>query len=145
MYHRWVARVLLSVLCGIQGIATPVIDLNRTHATNPTWVGHARFHVVWQTLTMVLMAAVEIALIWAGWVDAEHGFYLAVMLAGLSPLAFLLSFAGRRWFGGSLSDPNGIPSLRIALAGRTLDLDMNLVAVIAAVISLATFVAIYRW
>jgi hypothetical protein len=143
--HRWVARVLLSLLCGIQGIATLVIDLNRTHATNPTWVRHARFHVVWQTLTMALLAVVEIALIWGGWVDAERGFYLAVTLAALSPAAFLLSFAGRGWFGGALSDPNGIPPLRVVVGGRTLLVDMNLGAVIAAVLSLAAFVAIYRW
>jgi hypothetical protein len=143
--HRWIARVLLSLLCGIQGIATPVIDLNRTHATNPAWVRHARFHVVWQTLTMVLLAVVEVAVIWGGWMDAERGFYLAAMLAALSPAAFLLSFAVRGWFGGALSDVNGIQPLRVVIGGRALLIDMNLVAVIAAVISLAAFVAIYRW
>ena len=145
MNHRLVARVLLSLLCGIQGIATMLIDLNRTHATNPLWVRHARFHVVWQTFTMVLLAVVEVALIWGGWVDAERGFYLAAMLAAVSPAAFLLSFAGRAWFGGALSDANGIRPLRMAVGGRTLLVDMNLVAVIAAVISLAAFVTIYRW
>ncbi len=122
-----------------------LIDLNRTHATNPLWVRHARFHVVWQTLTMVLLAMIEVALIWGGWVDAERGFYLAAMLAAVSPAAFLLSFAGRAWFGGALSDANGIRPLRMAVGGRTLLVDMNLVAVIAAVISLAAFVTIYRW
>ena len=145
MDHRFVARMLLALLCGIQGIATPLIDLNRTHATNPAWVRHARFHVVWQTFTMVLLAVVEVALIWGGWVDAEHGFYLAAMLAALSPAAFLLSFAGRGWFGGALSDVNGIPPLRVVAGGRSVLVDMNLAAVIAAVISLAAFVAIYRW
>lgn len=145
MDHRWIARVLLSLLCGIQGMATLLIDLNRTHATNPAWVRHARFHVVWQTLTMVLLAVVEVALIWGGYVGAERGFYLAVTLAALSPAAFLLSFAGRVWFGGALSDVNGIQPLRVVIGGRTLLVDMNLVAVIAAVISLAAFVAIYRW
>ena len=145
MDHRWVARILLALLCGIQGIATPLIDLNRTHATNPAWVRHARFHVVWQTLTMVLLAVVEVALIWGPWVDAERGFYMAVALAALSPAAFLLSFAGRAWFGGALSDVNGIQPLRVVVGARTLVVDMNLVAVIAAMLSLAAFVAIYRW
>ncbi len=145
MDHRWVARVLLTLLCGIQGIATPLIDLNRTHATNPTWVRHARFHVVWQSLTMCLMAVVEVAAIWTGWVDAERGFYLAVALTALSPGAFLLSFAGRGRFGGALSDVNGIEPLRVEVGGRTLRIDMNLLAVIAAVISLVALVVIYRW
>ena len=48
MTHQTVARVLLAALCGLQGLATPAIDLNRTHATNFLWPGHARFHIVWQ-------------------------------------------------------------------------------------------------
>ncbi len=37
MDHRNIARVLLSLLCAVQGLATLGIDLNRTHATNPKW------------------------------------------------------------------------------------------------------------
>jgi hypothetical protein len=143
--HRFVARLLLSLLCGIQGISTLLIDLNRTHATNPAWARHARFHLVWQTLTMALLAVVEVALIWGGWMDPERGFYLALTLAALSPMAFLLSYTGRGWFGGALSDPNGIQPLRVVLARRTLLVDLNLVAVIAAVLYLAAMVVLYRW
>jgi hypothetical protein len=37
------ANLALSCLCLIQAITTVVIDLNRTHATNPLWTGHAAF------------------------------------------------------------------------------------------------------
>jgi hypothetical protein len=142
---RWMARVLLSVLCGIQGVATVAIDLNRTHATNPRWVGHARFHVVWQTLTMALLAVVELVLLWGGYVDQGRGFYLALALAGLSPVAFLLSSATRKVFGGTLFDANGIPPLPVRVGSRVVQVDMNLVAVVGALVAMGGIVVIYRW
>jgi hypothetical protein len=143
--HRWVARVLLSLLCGIQGIATVAIDLNRTHATNPRWVGHARFHVVWQTLTMALLAVVELALLWGGYVGEERGFNLALVLTGLSPVAFLVSCATRRAFGGTLFDPNGIPPLPVRVGSRVVTVDMNFAAVVAALVVMGVLVGMYRW
>jgi hypothetical protein len=142
---RWMARVLLSLLCGIQGIATVAIDLNRTHATNPRWVGHARFHVVWQTLTMALLAVVELVLLWGGWVGEERGFYLALALTGLSPVAFMVSCATRRAFGGTLFDPNGIPPLPVRVGSRVVKVDMNLAAVVGALVALGVIVGMYRW
>lgn len=120
------------------------IDLNRTHATNPGWVRHARFHVVWQTLTMALLAVVEVGLIWGNSVGEERGFYLALVLAAVSPVAFLVSWAGRKLFDGALWDSNGIPPLRLTLFRRERSLDMNMVAVVAAVIFLAVVGVAYR-
>jgi hypothetical protein len=137
--------VLLSLLCGIQGIAMVAIDLNRTHATNPRWVGHARFHVVWQTLTMALLAAVELGLLWRGYVGEERGFYLAMLLAGLSPVAFLGSCATRRGFGGTLSDANGILPKRVVIGRRVVLVDLNLAAVVGALMAMGVMVAIYCW
>jgi hypothetical protein len=56
--------VLLTRVCGMRGLATLAIDLPRTHATNPCWSGHARFYVVWQSMNMALLSALEIGLIW---------------------------------------------------------------------------------
>jgi hypothetical protein len=142
--HRLIARVLLSLLCGVQGLATVAIDMNRTHATNPAWVRHARFHVVWQTLTMVLLVVVEIVLIWGGVVGEGRGFYGAEVLAMLSPVAFLLAWAGRKSFGGALSDPNGIPPVQVVLLGRARLVDMNVAAVVVALVALGVLVWIYR-
>lgn len=140
MERTLLARLALSSLCALQGIATVAIDFNRTHATNPLWPGHARFHVVWQTLTVALLSVVELVLIWSGRTD---GFYLATLLAALSPIAFLVAFAARRLFGGTLSDPNGIPPARVNLLGAVRSFDMNLVAVVVALIALALIDAIY--
>lgn len=144
MDHHWVARVLLSLLCAIQGIATVAIDLNRTHATNPLWPGHARFHVVWQTLAVALMSVVELGLLWGRVMSVERGFYLAMLLAGISPVAFLLTCVVRKGFGATLSDPNGIPPMRIKVGSRTVSADGNLAAVVLALISLFVFLLIFR-
>ena len=140
MDRTLVARLALSLLCALQAIATVAIDFNRTHATNPKWPGHARFHVVWQTLTVTLLAVVEVVLIWSG---RTGGFYLASLLAALSPIAFLVAFVARRLFGGTLSDPNGIPPAKVNLLGTVRSFDMNLVAVGVALMAVALIDAIY--
>jgi len=142
--HQLFARIALSFLCAIQGAATIAIDFNRTHATNPFWTGHARFHVVWQSCTVALLSALELLLI--GWAGPAHrdAFYGAALLAALSPLGFLMTFACRRLFGGTLSDPNGIPPLRIVRWGCNLSIDMNLAAVISALFCLGILALIYR-
>lgn len=144
MDHQFVSRVLLSLLCGVQGIATVVIDLNRTHATNPTWARHARFHVVWQTLTMALLAVLEVVLLWGNMVSREGGFYLALLLATVSPVAFLLAWVGRRLFDGALSDPVGIPPVRLVLFGRLRAFDLNMVAVLVALLCVVGIGMNYR-
>jgi hypothetical protein len=44
------ARILLTVVTAGYAVAPLIADLNSTHATNPLWTPHARFHVVWQVL-----------------------------------------------------------------------------------------------
>ena len=144
MNHVLLARIALSSLCVIQAIATVAIDFNRTHATNPLWTGHARFHVVWQSSTVVLLSGLEVVLVWRSGSYADAGFYLAALLAGLSPLGFLTAFVSRRMFGGTLSDPNGIPPARVRVLGKVREVDANLVAVVVAVVVLVAIVTIYR-
>ena len=145
MVHQWLlARLALSGVCALQGLATVAIDFNRTHATNPLWPGHARFHLVWQTITVALLSCVELALVWAHGPYEAQAFSLALVLAAVSPLGFLAACVGRRLFGGTLFDPNGIQPLRVALLGRVRSLDMNLVAVLVALVSLAAIAGICR-
>jgi hypothetical protein len=142
--HLLLARVALSSLCTIQAIATVGIDFNRTHATNPLWIGHARFHLVWQGSTVVFLSALELVLVWSSGPDATLGFYLAALLAALSPMGFLTAFVSRKLFGGTLSDPNGIPAARLHLFGAVRSIDMNLAAVLGALVSLSAILAVYR-
>jgi hypothetical protein len=120
------AEVALTFLCVVQAIATVAIDLNRTHATNPLWPGHARFHLVWQSSTVVLLSVVGLFLIWHRGPCEAQRFYLAALLAALSPLGFLTAFISRRLFAGTLSDPNGIRPARLWLLGSLRTIDVNL-------------------
>jgi len=138
------ARVLLSGIAVTQGLAALKIDLHRSHATNPLWLPHARFHLVWQVLNLALLALAEVALVW--WIGPfpEGRFYLAACLIAITLAAFLGAFATMRLYAGALFDWNGILPLKMKIGGRILQLEMNMVAVLLASIVLVIAVAIYR-
>jgi hypothetical protein len=142
--HQRLARVSLSTLCVIQGVAQLAIDLNRTHATNPRWTGHARFHVVWQSITVGLLAGIQLILIWLRGASANQAFYIAATLVAISPLGFLAALLSRRFYGGQLSDLNGIPPLQVSIGRRVLSIDINVVAVVVALVILSAIILVYK-
>lgn len=135
---------MLAAFCAIQGVATIALDLNRTHAAHPQWLGHARFHVVWQTGTIAALAIVEVSLLSFNSLRETERFYLAALLASLPIFGFFAALLSRRLYGGTLSDPGGIPPLDIRVRGRQTRIDMNLVAEIAGALTVATLVVIFR-
>lgn len=139
-----IARGLLAAFCCLQGLATLVIDLNRTHATNPEWPGHARFHLVWQAAVFAWLALLEVVLVLAAGPYQEQRFYLAAILAGIPMLGFFAAFVGRSLYKGALSDPNGMPPAIIKVRGSNLHIDFNLVAEVGGVLVLAAIIALYR-
>ena len=143
MTHFEIARSLLALLCGAQGLATLAIDLNHTHATNPQWPRHARFHLVWQTISYALLSLLEVALVLTPGPLREQRFYLAAILASIPMLGFLAAFFWRRMYGGALANPNGIAPARIAVLGSELQIDLNLAAEVAALLLLLAIVALF--
>jgi hypothetical protein len=142
--HHSIARILLAVFCGIQGAATAVIDLNRTHATHPGWLGHARFHVVWQTATVVALSLIEIFLVSLNGPAVSQRFYFASTLAAAPMLGFFAALFTRKLYAGMLSDPLGMPAWIVRASGEQYKIDLNLVAVSLGVVFLSVIVAIYR-
>ena len=134
---------MVTAVAAGQGVTPLFVDLNRTHATNPLWTGHARFHVVDQTVVMVLLAAVEVTLLW--WIAPGSGlaFYLATLLTATPISGFLLATFTRGYYGGTLRDPNGMPALHLQLAGRSREIDVNVVLVSVAAVMLAIAIGIY--
>jgi hypothetical protein len=120
------------------------MDLNRTHAAHPRWLGHARFHVVWQTLTVAVLAIVEACLLWMPGPFVSERFYVVAVLASAPMIGFFGALMSRRIYGGTLSDPGGIPPVRVNFSGREVQLDMNVVAEIAGAITLVILVKLYR-
>lgn len=134
------ARAIVTAIAAGQGAAPLFIDLNHTHATNPLWTGHARFHVVWQTLTQALASAVIVALLWWSGPYANGRFALAALLTAVPLAGFLVAFFGRRLYAGTLRDPNGYKPVRISSGERTFEFDMNLVLIVVASVMLAAAV-----
>jgi hypothetical protein len=137
------ARAMLTGIAVTQGVATLLIDLGRTHATNPRWTGHARFHLVWQVSNLSLFAIVETALIWWRGPYSSERFYLAAVLTCISMLGFFAALASRKLYGGTLYDENGILPLRIRLKGRLVQLEMNTVVVAFALFLLVFAVVLF--
>jgi hypothetical protein len=143
--HRIVARAALALFSAALGASTLIIDLNRTHATNPRWPGHARFHLVWQNLSAALFSISAIALVLCPGPSNDQRFYFAALINCIPMLAFIGALASRKRYDGALSDPNGIPPAQVVIFGKALQFDLNLVAVIAGFLVLGTVLVIYLW
>ena len=62
--YVFISKVLLTLISIGFALITPLIDFNESHATNPLWTGHARFHLVWQVNAMILSSFLSLYLIW---------------------------------------------------------------------------------
>ena len=144
MDHQLIARVLLGIFCCLQGIATSAIDLGRTHARHPGWLGHARFHVTWQTANVLVLSVFEIALVAKRGPLMNCRFDIAAAFAGAPILGFFLALFTRKLYGGTLSDPGGMPAWIVRVRGKQFHVDLNVVAEILGLASLAAIVELYR-
>ena len=137
------AQWMLTTLAAGQGIAPVLIDLNRTHATHPLWPGHARFHLVAQVVAGVATSAVEIALLWWPGPWQQERFMLAAFLSAAPLLGYVVAMLTRRMYRGTLSDPLGIPPVRIRTRKGVIEFEINIAVIAVAVIWLAVAVALY--
>jgi nitrate/nitrite transporter NarK len=141
--HQQLACDLLAAFCALQAVGTIALDMNRTHAANPLWLHHARFHVVWQAASTAALAGAELALLFAWGPVTAQRFYLVLVLAALPAFGFFVALVTRRAYGGTLSDPNGIPPLRIRRTDSVIRIDLNLVAELVGAFVLAAILFLY--
>lgn len=102
-----VARILLTLTVLGYSLGTIKADFNKTHATNPRWTPHARFHVVWQILSYAGVGLVALYLIWIDGPRPMERLYLAAALSVAIYGAFFTAVLARPVFGGTLYDENG--------------------------------------
>jgi len=118
------AKILITLVAVATGIGPMRADFNRTHATNPLWPPHARFHVVWQVLAQTGVSGFILYFLWFASFDGH------VLLAGLMNfnwgLTFFLTLFNMKRFGGALSDTNGIKPFRFNIGGKVHLVDTNL-------------------
>jgi uncharacterized protein DUF6640 len=118
------ARILLTLATIGYGVITVKADFNRTHATNPLWTPHARFHVVWQITSYVGLGLIAFALIWVPGPYRVERLYLAAGFAAVVYGAFFIALATMEAYGGRTYDDNGYQPFTLNI-GRPRLMDLN--------------------
>lgn len=119
-------KIIFSIIAVAIAIGPMIADFNQTHATNPLWTPHARFHVVWQVLCQAGVSMVILFLIWAPSSEPMARTWLAATLNYIWGISFYSTLATMPVFGGSLKDVNGIKPFRFNVFGNIWVVDTNL-------------------
>jgi hypothetical protein len=135
------AKLLLTLVTLGYSAIPSLFDFNNTHATNPSWTGHARYHVVWQVVSYDLIALMALVLIWTAGADASQ-LWVPALLALFAYGGFWTANVTRPLYQGVLQDPvNGVPQFRYTLFGWTFAVDANIS--LFTPITLLTLVALW--
>ena len=121
-----VSRLLFTLVGTAIAIGPIFADFNRTHATNPLWPPHARFHVVWQVLSQSGVSMVILYLLWSASPDYQTHIWIAAFLNYVWLASFFSTLASMKIFDGALKDVNGIKPFRFNIFGTIYLVDTNL-------------------
>ena len=127
--HIFISKVLLTMICIGFATITPLIDFNESHATNPLWTGHARFHLVWQVNAMIFTSLLCLSLLWV--FDSFFNLLLVVALNYLWIFSFLVTAASIKLYDGEFNDINGVPPILVSFLGKKFEIDRNIQAISA--------------
>jgi hypothetical protein len=130
------ARILLTLVTIGYGAITVLADFNKTHATNPKWTPHARFHVVWQISSYVGFGLLALALTWWPGPDAVARLYLVAVMGAIVYIAFFVAVFAMPIYGGATYDDNGyLPfAAPLPIIARKWDVNITAFTVLAAIL-----------
>jgi len=100
-----IVRILLTLVC-FEFFGPAVRDYNHTHALNPDWVGHARFHLIWQLAFMVLSGLANLWLIWGRRPRDNRDLWLSVLWQSSNLGAFWIACLLVPVYGGVITLPD---------------------------------------
>jgi hypothetical protein len=125
--HMLVARIMFTLTTAGWAVLTIFADFNRTHATNPQWTGHARFHVVWQISSYVGFGLMAFALIWWPGPLALERLYLVALMSAIVYAAFFAALIAMPIYGGRAYDDNGYQPFEapIPIVSKTWDANIT--------------------
>lgn len=122
---------------------TVFADFNKTHATNPKWTPHARFHVVWQICSYVGLGLLMLGLIWWPGPLATERLYLVAVISAIVYAAFFTALAAMPLYGGATYDDNGyqpfkapIPIIAERWDGNITSFSVQLVLLVAGTLAI---------
>ena len=125
----FISKILLTMICIGFAVITPLIDFNESHATNPLWTGHARFHLVWQVNAMIFSSLICLSLLWIFY--SFFNLLLVVALNYLWILSFFATAASIKLYDGEFNDINGVPPILVNFLGKKIEIDRNVQAISA--------------
>jgi len=118
------ASILISLVALATGLGPMRADFNATHATNPLWTPHARFHVVWQVLCQ---SGISLFILYLVWIADFPGHVLTAAILNFNWIvSFFITLLNMKRFQGSLKDVNGIRPFRFRIGGQERLVDTNL-------------------
>lgn len=127
------AKILLTLSTLGYSLIPAMFDSNSSHATNPSWTGHARYHVVWQVSSYVYVALIALYLIWFSGSDTWP-LWIAVLLAAAAYGGFWTAAIFTPVYGGKYVDEvNGVPPFKW---GKTIETDANVTIFTVTVVML---------
>ena len=120
--------------------ATILADFNKTHATNPQWTPHARFHVVWQISSYAGFGLLALALIWWPGPLAIERLYLVAVMAAIVYAAFFVALLAMPIYGGAAYDNNGYLPFKapVPVVAKLWDVNITIFSVLAVILLAGT-------
>ena len=135
----FIANVILSALCLGLALIAPLIDFNESHATNPLWTGHARFHLVWQVNALAASGILVLVLLWV--IPSAMNLLISIIILYVWLLSFMFALIFMPIYDGKLNDVNGVPPIKISLFKKQIEIDRNVQAISAGLI-LSTYASL---
>ena len=126
--HILLARILFTLMTAGYALGTIIADFNATHATNPKWTGHARFHVVWQITSYIGFGLLSMVLIWWPGPLAVERLYLAAIMGAIVYAAFFIAVVTMPVYGGAAYDDNGYQPFAAPVPVFAKSWDVNITA-----------------
>ena len=129
------ARVLLTITA-MEFFGPILRDFSDSHALNPTWVGHARVHLVWLLGFMLFSGMANIYLLWFRSPENLGNVYLSALWQGCNLAGFWLAFVLAPVYHGEMT----MPGIHITVLG----IDENVFAFTIFTIILLVAVGLLR-
>ena len=125
----FIASIILSSFCLGLGLIAPLIDFNVSHATNPLWTGHSRFHLVWQVNALAVTGFFVLFLLWI--IPSQMNVLISIILIYIRLLSFVFALLFMPLYDGKLNDVNCVPPIEIDFFGKEIKIDRNVQAISA--------------